>query len=128
MLLAVFASQIDAQREIYGHKGDDAFDLKISEVRALPRARERVGFSRVPTTYAVTASGSDSIYTLYCFGRAPEAGRTYPALDVYVSDDWSPLRLWPIEKRDLRLPEGVKKKGGAVPGGDYPEHADHGAS
>ncbi len=43
--------------------------------------------------------------------QSPEAGRSYPALDEYVSGDLSALHLWPIQKRDINLPAGVKRKG-----------------
>lgn len=86
------------------------FDLHITSVRSLG-PEERVGFGKSLELYAVTGSGQQMSYVLYCTKAAPEAGRTYTALDEYVVSDLSPLHLWPVERSTVDLPPGAKKTG-----------------
>ncbi len=93
------------------HSSGDPFSLQITSVRSLDHD-SRVGFSKAPELYAVNASGPGKSYVLYCVKTAPEAGRSYTAIDAYVSSDYSSLHLWPVEKKTLPptvLTYGTKK-------------------
>jgi len=84
--------------------------LHVARVRSLEHDR-RVGFSKALEVYAVDASSSKMSYVLYCVKIAPQAGQNYNSLDAYVSSSYSALHLWPIEKKDIDLPAGSKKRG-----------------
>lgn len=89
------------------------FTLHVTQVRSLAHDT-RVGFSKVPELYAITAYGPKMSYVLYCSKVTPQSGRDYTALDEYVGADYSWLHLWPVEKKDLQLPPGTKKKNGRM--------------
>ena len=94
------------------HSRSDPFTLQVTAVRSLDHD-SRVGFSKALELYAVNAYGPRMSYVLYCSKAAPEVGRSYTAIDAYVSADYSWLHLWPVEKQSL--PPSIltygKKKG-----------------
>ena len=94
-------------------RNGEPFPLRVTNVRSL-EPEGRVGFSKNWLLYAVNGYGPHMSYILYCTNAAPQAGQTYTALDEYVSSDLSWLHLWPVEKKNIQLPPGTKKKKGRL--------------
>jgi hypothetical protein len=87
------------------------FSVRITQVRNI--STEKVGFGKGLLVYSVTAVTSQAIYSTYCVGASPESGKSYSALDAYVDDSLSVLRLWPVAKANLNLPPSQSTKGRA---------------